>query len=99
MNHFYNFINNECSDEFTLSELSDFYNEYEIKVYNYVLLNFILCIITNVFDLFVTYLMCRDKHRQGMAIEVPTHPKNYTSTHPDEALNRTKVQPQSDQKK
>lgn len=51
------------------------------------------------FDLFVTYLMCRDKHRQGMAIEVPTHPKNYTSTHPDEALNRTKVQPQSDQKK
>lgn len=79
--------------------MSDFYNDYEIKVYNYVLLNFILCIITNVFDLYVTYLMCRDKHRQGITVEAVTHPKHFTSTHPDELFNKTRVQPQSDKKK
>lgn len=99
MNHFYDFINADCSDKFSLQEMSDFYNEYEIKVYNYVLLNFILCIITNVIDFYATYLMCRDKHKEGNFLKTTSdnsHLKNFTSTHPDELLNRTKVQPQSE---
>lgn len=91
MNHFSNYIDADCSDPITLSELNDFYNNYDIKVYNYVLLNFILCIITNVLDLFVTYLMCRDKHKNTLLVpkESRTHPKNFTSTHPDELLNKS----------
>ncbi|CAD8112671.1 unnamed protein product [Paramecium primaurelia] len=98
MDHFYDFINADCSDKFSLQEMSDFYNEYEIKVYNYVLLNFILCIITNVLDFYATYLMCRDKHNDGIFLKKSTssHIKNITSTHPEELLNRTKVQPQSE---
>ncbi|CAD8123366.1 unnamed protein product [Paramecium sonneborni] len=98
MDHFYDFINADCSDKFSLEEMSDFYHKYEIKVYNYVLLNFILCIITNVFDFYVTYLMCRDKHKDGSYLKNSenSHQKNYTSTHPDEILNRTKIQPQSE---
>lgn len=63
MKHFADYINANCSDTLTLAEMSSFYNNYEIYVYNYVLLNFILCIITNVMDIFATYLMCRDKHK------------------------------------
>lgn len=93
MDHFYDFINADCSDKFSLEEMTDFYHEYEIKVYNYVLLNFILCIITNVFDIYFTYLMCRDKHKDGTFLKNSeiSHLKNVTSTHPDELLNRTKV--------
>ncbi|CAD8196267.1 unnamed protein product [Paramecium octaurelia] len=98
MNHFNDFINADCSDKYSLQEMSDFYNEYEIKVYNYVLLNFILCIIANVFDIYVTYLMCRDKHKEGIFLKnsETSHLKNLSSTHPDELLNRTKVRPQSE---
>jgi len=93
MDHFYDFINADCSDKFSLQEMSDFYNMYEIKVYNYVLLNFILCIITNVLDFYATYLMCRDKNNDGIFLKnsASSHLKNFTSTHPDELLNRTKV--------
>ncbi|CAD8074055.1 unnamed protein product [Paramecium primaurelia] len=96
MNHFQDFINADCSDTLTLKEMNNFNNEYKIKVYNYVLLNFILCIIINVTDIYLNYLMCRDKHKKGIITMKKNqdliYPKMYTSTHPDENLIKSKVQ-------
>ncbi|CAK84592.1 unnamed protein product (macronuclear) [Paramecium tetraurelia] len=53
INHFYDFINADCLDTLNLYEL-----------YNYLLLNFILYIDTNVTDIYLNYLMCRDKYKK-----------------------------------
>ncbi|CAD8102660.1 unnamed protein product [Paramecium sonneborni] len=103
LNNLEAFINADCSDSLTLIEMTKFYNQYEIKVYNYVLLNFILCIITNLTDIYLTYLMCRDKHNQGIITmkknQENLYPKMYTSTHPDEILIKSKAITQNDQEK
>ncbi|CAD8179286.1 unnamed protein product [Paramecium octaurelia] len=95
INHFQDFINANCSDALTLNEMTEVNNEYKIKVYNYVLLNFILCIVTNVIDIYLNYLMCRDKHKKGVIIMKKNqdlmYPKMYTSTHPDENLIKSRV--------
>lgn len=94
------FINNQCTEEAVTRQLREFDDIYLVRVYNYVLLDFILCLIVMVIDFQLTYMFWKYIDEQKEDVKkmedqnlIETEPiitdKQYTPIKHQELANET----------